>query len=278
MKKSMIAVLVSASVLMGVLYHLPKVIVNDKEKQLAGGAAGMPAGSAQSQGQPPANHDVSLSPEQLSVINRLRNQFLSDPDKEKKVKFADSLVTVFTQHSKLDSAAKYLEAIATLNPLTPNLLRAGNGYYDAFGFAVDSEKAGFLGEKAREYYQKVLDRNPGILEAKTKMAMTYVTTANPMQGILLLREVLAEDPKNEPALFNLGILSMRSGQYDKAIDRFQQIIRLNPDNTQAQFYLGVSYFETGKKEEARKVFTLVKQKETDPAVQASVTEYLQKLN
>jgi len=71
---------------------------------------------------------------------------------------------------------------------------------------------------------------------------------------------------------------MRSGQYDKAIDRFQQIIRLNPDNTQAQFYLGVSYFETGRKEEARKVFTLVKQKETDPAVQASVTEYLQKLN
>jgi len=165
-----------------------------------------------------------------------------------------------------------------LAPTTSNLLRAGNGYYDAFGFAVDMQKASGLGEKAREYYQKVIEANPGVLEAKTKMAMTYVATPNPMQGIRLLREVLAEDPKNELALFNLGLLSMRSNQYDKAIERFKQIIGMNPDNMQAQYYLGVSYAESGKKEEARKILNLVKQREPDPAVQASVDEYLQKLN
>ena len=124
----------------------------------------------------------------------------------------------------------------------------------------------------------MIDANPGVLEAKTKMAMTYVATPNPMQGIRLLREVLAEDPKNELALFNLGLLSMRSNQYDKAIERFKQIIEANPDNMQAQYYLGVSYAESGKKEEAKKILNLVKQREPDPAVQASVDEYLQKLN
>ncbi|MES2733325.1 MAG: tetratricopeptide repeat protein [Bacteroidota bacterium] len=276
MKTSMIAVLLSAGVLIGALYSLPKVIVNDKNKTGSGIATENPA--SDSVNHLSNNHTIVLSAAQLSTINRLRKSYLADISKEKKLRFADSLAILFAQVGKPDSSALYMEAIAVLEPTTPNLLSAGNSYYDAFGFAVDTEKANRFGEKAREYFQKVLDKNPSILEAKTKMAMTFVSTSNPMQGILLLREVIAEDPKNELALFNLGLLSIRSNQYGKAIDRFLQIVQLNPDNMQAQYYLGVCYIETGKKEEARKVFNLVKLKEADPAVQASVAEYLKKLN
>jgi tetratricopeptide (TPR) repeat protein len=273
MKKPMIVAMVSAGALVGVLYNLPKVIVND-QKGLKTESAKTTTDSVSHLSD---NHTVSISSEQLSQINQLRNNYLTETNKEKKLKFADSLALAFSQVSKPDSAAKYLEAKALLEPSTANLLQAGNGYYDAFGFIVDAARANQFGEKAREYYVKVLDKNPGLLEAKSKMAMTYITTASPMQGIMLLREVIAEDPKNELALFNLGLLSIRSNQYDKAIERFKQIIQINPDHLQAQYYLGVCYAETGKKQEARKVFNLVKEKETDPAVQASVAEYLQKL-
>jgi tetratricopeptide (TPR) repeat protein len=274
MKKPMMVAVVSAGALIGILYNLPKVIVNDKK------GLGIEAAKSASDtvSHLSTDHTVSLSPTQLADVNRLRNNFLTEANKEKKLKFADSLAVMFTQVSKPDSAASYWEEIARQEPTLANLLKAGNGYYDAFGFTVDTERANQYGEKARNYYLKVLDKNPEVLEAKSKMAMTYITTANPMQGIMLLREVITADPKNELALFNLGLLSIRSNQYDKAIERFRQVIQINPEHMQAQYYLGVCYIETGKKAEARKVFQLVKEKESDPAVQASVAEYLEKLN
>ena len=273
MKKPMLVVMVLTGALVGVLYNLPKVIVNDSK----GLKVEKTSATADSASHLSDTHSVSISPEQLSRINHLRNNYLAETNKEKKLKFADSLAAAFNQVSKPDSAAKYLEVKALLEPTISHLLQAGNGYYDAFGFTVDAERANQFGEKARDYYLKVLDKNPGVLEAKSKMAMTYITTSSPMQGIMLLREVIAEDPKNELALFNLGLLSIRSNQYDKAIERFRQIIQINPDHTQAQYYLGVCYAETGDKKEARKVFTLVKKQEMDPAIQASVEAYLKKL-
>ncbi len=126
--------------------------------------------------------------------------------------------------------------------------------------------------KTRAYYQKALDQNPDLLSAKANMAMTYVNTPSPMQGILLLREVLDADPTNELALFNLGILSMRSNQYTKAVERFQQILQNHPTNTKAQFYLGVCLVELGRNEEAAKVLAEVKQTEKDPVIQQAIGE------
>ena len=276
MKKSMIVALVLAGALTGALYHLPKVIVDDQAKQSRGVALNQ--STSDSSVNPAAHPIVPLSAEQAAVVDQLRSAYLTNTDKEKKGSFADSLATAFARLGQPDSAARYLEVVATLKPSEANLLRAANGYYEAFSFAADAGKASQLGGKARDYYQKVLAIRPELLEVKAKMAMTYVTSDNPMQGIALLREVIAKDPNHELALFNLGLLSIRSGQYDKAIERFERILELNSDNGQAQFYLGMSYAETGRKQEAKRLFNLVKQKETDPAILASATEYLKKLD
>ena len=108
--------------------------------------------------------------------------------------------------------------------------------------------------------------------------MTYVNTPNPMQGILMLREVIDTDPTNELALFNLGILSMRSNQYSKAADRFKQILTNNPANTKAKFYLGLTLVELGNKEEARKILGQVKKEEKDPVIQKAIGELEERLN
>jgi cytochrome c-type biogenesis protein CcmH/NrfG len=98
-----------------------------------------------------------------------------------------------------------------------------------------------------------------------------------MQGIVLLREILQKEPAHERASFNMGLLSMQSGQYDKAIERFEQVLKAHPENDQAKFYLGVSYAESGHGDEAKELLQEVKKKNNDPAVQATVDEYLKKL-
>jgi tetratricopeptide (TPR) repeat protein len=184
---------------------------------------------------------------------------------------------LFKQASQFDSAAYYQEKIAELYPDTDTWTNAGNAYYDAFNFATDGTKASQMGEKARDFYKKVLEKEPKQLAVKANLAMTYVATSNPMQGISMLQEILKEDPQNELAMFNLGLLSMQSGQYDKAIGRFVQIIKQNPANDQAKFYLAVSHAEAGHTEEASKLLKEVKASNQDPVVQSTVDEYLKKL-
>jgi len=128
------------------------------------------------------------------------------------------------------------------------------------------------------FYGLVLKEKPNELNVKSNMAMTYVTTSTPMQGIILLREVIAQDPDNESALMNLGLLAMQSRQYEKATERFKQIISKHPANSEARLYLGISFVESGKNEEAIKEFNFLKLNEKDPVILQSVNQYLQKLN
>jgi tetratricopeptide (TPR) repeat protein len=271
MQKTQIFVIIVAILSVGAIYSLPKVLVSDKEQVLA------PATSAGTKPNTADTHSTNLSEVQVANITKLRNGYLNSVDVEKKITFADSLAVVFKQASQFDSAATYLEAVAALSPTVESWIKAGNGYYDAFNFATDAQKAGKMGEKAREYFQKVLEKDPGQLDVKANLAMTYITSANPMQGIALLREVIEKDPQNQLALFNLGALSMQSGQYDKAIERFKQVLAINPGNAQAQFYLGISYAESGHKEEARELLQQVKLTNSDPVVQSTVDEYLKKI-
>ena len=60
--------------------------------------------------------------------------------------------------------------------------------------------------------------------------MTYLSAENPMQGITMLREVLAVDPKNELALLNMGMLSIQSGQYDRAVEPLARIGEDKPES------------------------------------------------
>lgn len=279
MKKNQLLVILASIVLVAALFLLPKVVVKDDEKLSASSEQPELAPSATASSQPDLEdlHKKDIAPEDAEKLNSLRNNFQTVSDKQKKIIFADSLARMFIQLNKLDSAALYFEKIALLQPDEKNMLRAADSYYEAFSFSANPEKGKAYNAKARELYKQLLERNPANLDVKASMAMTYVTSENPMQGIMLLREVLEADPRNEHAIFNLGLLSMQSGQFDKAEERFKKLISINPNHLQGRFYLAVSYLEHGHKEEAIEQLEIVKSLDKDPAIQATVDKYLEDL-
>ncbi len=283
MKKPILLVLILASALTVGLYSLPRVVVQNENQPLGKRTSDSStkdslsvATNTGTKDKSTIEHNAPLLPEQAKQLQTLHEQFLAAAPASKP-KVADQLITFFRSVQKYDSAAHYAEIVATLEPTEVNWLKAGDDYYEAYGFAVDEAKAARLGEKTREVYQKALDQNPDLLAARANMAMTYVSTPTPMAGITLLREVLQQDPTNELALFNLGLLSMRSGQYQRAIERFRQILVNSPANRKAMFYLGISLAEANQKPEARKVLAQVKAQEKDPQILAAVREYEQQL-
>ncbi len=268
MLKTRIFLIAASALVVWLLFLLPKVVV-ENDQQMTGASAPDPA---------MAGGGHSVVPEVLKQsIKSLKIQYLALSENEKSAIFADSLASLYAQAGQFDSAAWYAGQAASFFNSKKSFVKAGNSYYEAYTFAVSTEKQSQMAEKTRHFLGKVIEIEPDNLEAKTKIAMTYLSSGAPMQGILMLREVLEKDPKNELALFNMGMLSIQSGQYDKAAERLEELVAIYPKHLQGQLLLGVAYLNAGKKDKARAQFELVKKMDDDPAVQASAESYLKDL-
>lgn len=161
-------------------------------------------------------------------------------------------------------SAYYFETIAQRTPGESQWLNAAYRYFDAFKSADDSIFRADMVQKAIDCYKKVIELNPANLDAKTDLGVCYAEgTAQPMQGIMLLREVVQSDPDHEYAQFNLGVLSVKSGQLEKAVERFTRVLEINPGNHDAGFLLGRCYAELGQKDKAVAALESVKKGSTD---------------
>jgi len=279
MQKHRVILIIVSLVFIIVLYFLPRFVVDNEKNQNLGIASEVETPTTDNAGNDDENidvHSIDISAKDQNKIDDFREEILNEGANQ--LILADSLSKIFLAYNQYDSAAKYLDIIAGINPGLAEYENAGNAYFDALSFVLDQARATAYGEKARYYYDLLLKEDPGRLDIKNKLAMTYISSSNPMQGIAMLREILEEDPENEMAIFNMGILAIQSEQYEKGSERFKNLVSLYPQNLQGQFYLGLCYYELGQKDRARKQFELIKSMEDDPAVLATIEGYLKELN
>jgi tetratricopeptide (TPR) repeat protein len=260
--RTRIILIAITALVVAAIFFLPKVVVqNDKELASSPDSVASPA-------------HTQVSKDDQAVINRLRLRF----ETEKNPIFADSLWQLYTSIGKYDSAAWFAENSASFLKTTDSYLRAGNSYYEAFSYALEQDKQNQMGSKAREFLEKALEANPKLYDAKAKMAMTYIGSGGPpMQGIRMLREVATDDPTNEFALFSLGMLSIQSQQYDRAVEWLNKLVAVNPNHLQGQVFLGMALANAGEKDKARAQFEKARKMTTDPQVHATIDSYLKDL-
>jgi len=275
MKRSQLILIVIGAITVGVLYALPSVVVDNESK--ADGVSQENSSVSSESTDPVDLHETELSPDQRLQINTLKLQIADNSSREEVKSATEEIAAIYQELGKYDSAGYYLSLAADQQSDMELAEKAGNAYYEAFSFALDPEKVTYTAEQTRKYLNQVLDNDPTRLDLKTKVAMTYVSSSNPMQGITMLREILEQDPQNEDGLFNMGVLSMQSGQYKRATERFEELIQYHPDNLQGQFYLAVSYFEAKQNNKAKAQFEKVKSMTEDEMILGSIEGYLDRL-
>ena len=148
--------------------------------------------------------------------------------------------------------------------------------YASYERASNIKEAGEYAREARKILSLIIQREKDNLSAKTKLAMTLVTTENPMSGIMMLREVIEKDPENREAILSLGLLSIQSGQYERGAERFEKLLSLKEDDYEAMLYMGVCLLEINKLEKSSELFTrIVAAENVDPALKSAAAEYLE---
>lgn len=115
-------------------------------------------------------------------------------------------------------------------------------------------------------------------EVKMAEAVALVQGQDPMRGIMMLREMVEEDPNNAEAHWHLGLFSIQSGQYDKALDRFRKVRDLDeagfPD---VWFYLGRTYATLDSTDQAIECLRKYRTLTTDTVILNGVDRFLKEL-
>ena len=110
------------------------------------------------------------------------------------------------------------------------------------------------------------------LRVKLDEAIALVNGTQPMQGIMILRQLAEEHPEEAEVHWHLGLFSLQSGQVDKAVGRFRQVVELD---TEAKFpeawsMLGQSYAMMDSTAAAITAFETYRERTTDAeALQAT---------
>lgn len=148
-------------------------------------------------------------------------------------------------------AAQYVNDIAIRLNDERSWFNAGFKFYDFAANTIDTGAQIYASKKAITAFEKVIAINEHNLEAKNAMAICYVQNdLDVMAGVQLLKDVIKRDSNNVQANYTLGMLSRRSGQWDKARIRFEKLAQLDPLNSEAYFYLGEAYSSLNMKKEA----------------------------
>jgi tetratricopeptide (TPR) repeat protein len=182
-------------------------------------------------------------------ITSLENDFKT-ADEGLKYKLAQDLAKKWDAVEQPVPSALYLEIIAEKEKTLKSWLTSGGGFMKAFDNNRDSTLQQPLLQKANASYSAAMAIDSTNLEAKTGLGVTIVNGMGmPMQGIAMLLDVVKKDPTNLKANMSLGVFAIKSGQFDKAIARFNDIIAVKP-TPDAYFYLATSYENLGKNKEA----------------------------
>ncbi len=266
MKQAQWIVIGAAILLFGVLSILPKHVVENDA---------IAVGEAELKPEVEESHAGSISAEDMVAIAVAKNNYLK-ADAQGKPAMLDSLIVKFILANRYDSAAQYAEEYALDADSEVWKERAGELYYEAFTFALSEDKAAAMASKAQALLKPIVDADPSKYDLRVKLGTTYISTSAPMQGILMIRGVLKDDPKNLFALMQLGLLSMRSGQYDKAIDRFNSVLEIK-EEVEALYYLGIAHAELEHHQEAEEALQRARKLATDASMVQTIDQYLKDL-
>ena len=113
----------------------------------------------------------------------------------------------------------------------------------------------WLATQAKELFEIALKLNPQNDSSKIGLGACYMfgnISENPMQGILAIKEIADKNPNNIYAQMMLGLGGVQSGQYDKAIERFLNVVKKQPDNIEAILNLAQVYDRQSDKANAVK--------------------------
>lgn len=208
----------------------------------------------------------NLTASQSLYLSKLENNITRGDVPAQQLHNYEQLANFYKDSLKsFEGYAYYRAKIAKLDNSEKNLTFAAQLFLNNLRIEHDEAKLSWETEQAIELFEKALQLNPTDANLKVGLGSAYVfgrgktgDAQKTMQGIQTLLSVVREDSTNMKAQLVLGIGGFTSGQYEKALERFQKVVAAEPNNLEAIAFLADTYAANGQKQEAIKWYNISK--------------------
>lgn len=199
----------------------------------------------------------------------------------RKITDSAQLPPVFTQyaqiwqeHKQFQLAAHYYSLAAKLENSEKKLTFAAQLFLDLARNEHSAELQTWEANSAAACFEQTLKINPQNDTARLGLAECYFGSGEAMKGVVLLKEITTKDPENKAANLLLGQQGIISGQFDKAKQRFETVLKNDPKSLEAMLGLAEAYKGLGEKEKAIELLQNCKKLISNPAFAKDIDEYI----
>ena len=225
-----------------------------------------------------------LDAAQIVRLNALENSVVKGNAAEQKVKIYHQLAHFWADTGQIFEPYAWYEAeAARLENSEKSLTFAAHLFLQNMRGESDQPLKAWKALEAKDLFERSLKINPQNDSSIVGLGACYIfggISASPMEGILKVREVADKDSSNIFAQEVLGHGSIYSGQYDKAIARFETVYRLSNDSEETKLEACLMLAEAYERKEDRlsavnwykKSLSLIKNKEVKEEVTKRIDE------
>ena len=248
------------------LFIAPKIKPASEEQE------GEPAAKAEMSDA--ATLDVYLNMAQKSLEPGLKKQMEQLMATHKN----DSLSAFWDRLKRPDLASVYSEEQAKAENTAAAWFKAGNRYYYAVQFSKDKTEIPALYQCAMRCFNKGLALEPNNTDARIMLASCYVEgSPDPMEGISRLRQIEKTDSNNVKLQLTFAFFSVKSGQLDRAITRFNKVLAVDSSYIEAYLHLADAYEQLGETESTIKALEAYAARTPEVTARNEINKYIQQL-
>ena len=183
------------------------------------------------------------------TVKTIENELAAIRDSSRMASVFVRLSAVFERNRQYPIAAYFTGKSAKLEKSGKKLTFAGQLFLQLMQDEHSPSVQMWEAQEAASCLEQSLKIDSTNEDTKLALASAYIEgTGEPMRGVLILRGITNEKPDDIPANMLLGRMSIQSGQFDKAVKRFETVLKQEPDNSEAVYFLAQTYEGLGNKE------------------------------
>jgi tetratricopeptide (TPR) repeat protein len=225
-----------------------------------------------------------LAPEQITRLSSLEHLVVRGDVKNQQLKVYHELAHFWADTGRVFEPYAWYEAqAARLENSEKSLTFAAHLFLQSLRSESDGDFQTWKAMQAKDLFERSLKINPSNDSSIVGLGACYIfgnISSTPMEGILRVRSVADRDSSNIFAQEVLGHGSMISGQYDRAIARFEAVYRLSKSDVnvklEACLMLGEAFERKAEKPSAiawyEKSLDLIKNEEARQEVKKRIDE------
>lgn len=196
-----------------------------------------------------------LSEESAAVLHSLEADLRDTDTDSLKVPIYEAMSRFWYQQGEYAIAGHYAEKIAEILQSEQSWSIAGTTHALALQKETEEDKRNYSFQRAVNAFESAISINPGNVQHKLNLALCYTEIPpqdNPMRGIQMLLQLQDENPEYAGVKIALARLAIKTGQYEKALERLTQAREIDPSDKRIPCLLSEVYRMLGNEEEAAK--------------------------